>query len=199
MYGGRYTIHAPIGAGGMVWLLTTLVSDVALAQVPADKAKVEADARLRVDPALGSFVTVQMLTVPDLLRERPVAFESLRLTLPTSPDREPGKSAQAAGAILLGVGAVGVMTGGYFGIRAYKQSEEADRLCRGSICTIEGVESYAAAQRSAWYSNAGFGLGLAGFATGLYILLVSPRASTSNRGGLRIEGGIAHLRLKGQF
>jgi hypothetical protein len=177
-------------------LLMSLVTDGALAQVPPHSRKVETQALLLEGKAGPTGLT---LTVPDLLRERPVASESLRLSLPSSIDREPGKSAQAAGAILLGVGAVGVVTGGYFGIHAYKRSEEADRLCRGSLCTMEGVEGYAAAQRSAWYSSAGFGLGIAGLATGLYVLLVSPRASTSNSSSVRIEAGIAHLRLKGQF
>jgi tetratricopeptide (TPR) repeat protein len=142
--------------------------------------------------------SVQTITIPALTWERREPTVAPKSLLPLPSERTQGRSAHVAGTVLLGVGAVGVIAGGYFGVRAYRQAEEADRYCSGSICTMEGIYGYDAAHRSAWYSNAGFGVGIAGLATGLYLILASPRTPTK-QGGLRVEGGLGNLRLKGHF
>lgn len=142
--------------------------------------------------------TVHTVDVPDLQRLPSIAPARQKFLEPLRDERDQGSRTQVAGSVLLGVGVVGMIAGGYFRVRAYKESEEADRFCRGTLCTMEGVEGYASAHRAAWYSNAAFGVGLAGLASGLY-LLASPWGSSSQGTGLRIEGGLGNLRIKGRF
>lgn len=142
--------------------------------------------------------SVQTLAIPALAWERREPTAPPETLLLSPKESAQGRSAHVAGTVLLGVGAVGVLAGGYFGVRAYRQAEEAERYCSGSLCTMEGIYGYDAAHRSAWYSNAAFGVGVAGLATGLYLILASPR-TPAKQGGLRVEGGLGNLRLKGHF
>ncbi len=143
--------------------------------------------------------TVQTVVVPDLQRLPSIATGHQKFLEPLRDERDRVSRTHVAGSVLLGVGVVAMLAGGYFGIRAYKQSEEADRFCRGTICTMEGIEGYASAHRSAWYSNAALGAGVAGLASGLYLILASPRGSSGHGNDLRIEGGLGNLRIKGRF
>jgi hypothetical protein len=77
-----------------------------------------------------------------------------------------------------GVGAVGFGVGTYFGIRALDQKHESDSICDQSECSpgrSRAVELNDAARSSAWISNVGFAIGIAGGVGGTLLWITDRR------------------------
>jgi hypothetical protein len=80
----------------------------------------------------------------------------------------------------IGVGAVGIGLGTYFGIRTLNAGPELGRLCpTSSTCTEEGLRKNDDAHTWALISTIGIGAGIAAVGVGTWLLLTSPRATTS--------------------
>jgi hypothetical protein len=79
------------------------------------------------------------------------------------------------------VGAVGLaalVTGGYFGVRALKEKDRADRTCDDSYCTSEaGRQADESAVFNGWLSTIGVGVGLAAVTTAVYLYVSEENAS----------------------
>lgn len=103
--------------------------------------------------------------------------------------------------VLLGVGALGVGVGGYFGLRAFSKKSDSDTNCPQNRCTQLGVNLNNEAKSSARIANLGIGLGLVALGAGAYLLFSgssAPEPSTASlsfsiaplpRGGAASLGG----------
>lgn len=96
------------------------------------------------------------------------------------------------GWVLGGVGVLGVGVGATAGVLALKNSQDANRLCPGTLCSnAEGVSLDKTARRQALVSDIAFVVGLVGLGAGGYLLLTAPPAQAARGGGLRVGGAVA--------
>jgi hypothetical protein len=102
---------------------------------------------------------------------------------------EPGHAQSAAGWVLSGVGAVGLVVMAIFGVRAADQADEADGLCNGKYCTAEGLELHDEARTSADIATVAFIAGIACLGTGLTLVLTAPSAGDEATGDSPDERG----------
>ncbi|MFO0570247.1 MAG: hypothetical protein U0263_31690 [Polyangiaceae bacterium] len=99
-----------------------------------------------------------------------------------------GGSTRTIGYVLTGVGAVGLLAGGYFGYAASQQASDAEddpTLCPQKQCTARGRDEIDSAKSKALISTIGVGVGVAALGTGVVLILTAPsnreRAATSVR------------------
>ncbi|HEU4412046.1 MAG TPA: hypothetical protein VFS43_42790 [Polyangiaceae bacterium] len=113
--------------------------------------------------------------------------EAPRESLPPAeaPHSAPGSSTgrTVAGAILGGVGALGLGLGTYFGLTAFARHDKVQSLCRGPD-GCEGAERADADELNqegrlyAHLSTASFGVGVVGLGLGAYLLFIAPGPSS---------------------
>jgi hypothetical protein len=116
--------------------------------------------------------TTKSIEIPVLSAQASKAVD--RPKEPASADRgEPRSSQRTVGFIAGGIGVVGLGVGTYFGITTIVKKRQADQECPNDDCTTSGEKLDAAAKRSAWLSNIGFGVGLVGVAVGTYLVLTA--------------------------
>jgi hypothetical protein len=150
---------------------------------------------------------VAELSIPVLTRAP--SWEMSAKTLPTPRSIEPTtpRTPQAEqeppgppvlGWTLLGVGAVGLGVGTYFGIVALDKKAESDAICDRSECPeeqAEAVELHDEAITSAWISNVAFGVGIVSAGLGTFLILThesnAPRSPIAV--ALRKEGASVHF------
>ena len=80
----------------------------------------------------------------------------------------------APGFVVGGAGAVALIVGSAFGVRAFSQHSDSDAACPNNACTAKGVSLNDKARTSAWIANVGIGLGLVGIRVGTYLVVTSP-------------------------
>lgn len=133
--------------------------------------------------------STQTATIPRLLDDeraspRPVRSPALGADASPSFASSPAGPSRAgrwiAGGALGGAGAIGVVIGSVFGLRAAQQSADADALCAGKYCWQQGLDGHAAASRSALVSTIAFGAGLTFLAAGAVVVLTAPSAPTAS-------------------
>jgi hypothetical protein len=109
---------------------------------------------------------------------------------------EPGISAQATvGYSLLGLSAVGLGAGLFFGLSSRADTRTVEERCLSSgLCPASADTPLADSQSNALASDVGVGVGIAALAAGLYLLLDEPSAPaigttlTSSGGGISLKG-----------
>lgn len=82
-----------------------------------------------------------------------------------------GKSRKTWAYIAGGTGAVGIVVGTIAGVAAMNKKSVVSDNCEGTICTHEGKVAADAGRDLALLSTIGFGVGIAGLATGAVLLL----------------------------
>lgn len=94
-----------------------------------------------------------------------------------------GGAQRTLGYAALGVGALGLGLGGYFGLQTFSKRDDADANCPDQRCDATGYAKIEEARDSATLSTIGFGVGLAGVAAGTWLLLSaeSPRETAGWR------------------
>lgn len=143
--------------------------------------------------------------------------ESVTLTLTPLPREaepaqptQPGEPAQATPAatptdtgaqssdktlayVLLGVGGVGILTGGITGVLALNRKGDLDKKCKPtpSDCPKNAQSTIDSANNLALISTIGFGVGVAGAAVGTFLLLSEGEAS-----GASAEVGVGHVKVR---
>lgn len=145
---------------------------------------------LRVGPAPER----RSITVPPLAPSAPVASSAA----PPATSAPPAPPAPASPPrsltlplIVGGLGATSVLIGGYFGVNALLLQQKANRTCPERACpSDEAIGQSRDAIRSAWFANAGVGLGLAGLAAA-YLLLPAPRAQAAGSWRVQLGGAAA--------
>ncbi len=75
--------------------------------------------------------------------------------------------------IALGIGAVGIGAGTYFGITAINQKKDLDLECQDGSCPTGTQEDIDTMHRNANLSTLGMGIGVVGAGVGLYLLLTA--------------------------
>jgi hypothetical protein len=85
-----------------------------------------------------------------------------------------------------GVGIVGIVVGSTTGALVLGKKSTAKEHCSGGACRDqEGVDAGKSGKALATVSTIGFGVGVAGLAAGVILLLTAPRASQRDSGGLQ--------------
>lgn len=95
----------------------------------------------------------------------------------TADPSKGGSSAKTFGYVLTGIGAVGLIAGGYFGYAASKQASDAendDTLCPDKKCTSAGRDEIDSAKGKALISTIGIGVGVAALGAGIVLLATAP-------------------------
>jgi hypothetical protein len=128
------------------------------------------------------------------------------------PERQPVEREEGLGRtpayVAFGVGAVGMALGTAAGILALGKRADLSAVCDGSRCPPNQEPSIDKYHRLSWASGVGFGVGLAGAASGLVFLLTSQEREPQNRvshrsvqlfAGPCIVGGSPILGLRGDF
>jgi len=107
-------------------------------------------------------------------------------------DKSTGQGQRTAGYIALGVGGVGLVVGGVVGVLALGKKGDLDDNCTDSKCGPDyhgDVDSYDTLRL---LSTIGFGVGIAGAATGAVLLLTAPSESgvtaSVSPSGIRVGG-----------
>jgi len=132
------------------------------------------------------------------LREResttvvsPVLKEPPRAARPPPPKAPAWE--RPVGIAALGVGAVGLALGTYFGVRAISLGAESNLGCSEGVCNAEGYKAYKDGRAAATISNILFGAGIAATGAGAVLLIhaaltesARPRAP-SEAAALRIQ------------
>jgi hypothetical protein len=87
-----------------------------------------------------------------------------------------------------GIGVAGLGVGAVTGILAISEKSTIEANCAGVACSREGLDAAKRGQAMGWASTVGFGVGLAGLATGAVLLLTEGSGTRAQRaGGPRIE------------
>jgi serine/threonine-protein kinase len=121
----------------------------------------------------------KVVVIPELAVDRtpgPAAAPASDTAKP--PAAAEGGHSNAAGWVILGTGVVGLGIGTYFGVSALSKQNEVEKECPTSLtCSSKGVELSNDAQKAAWASNIGIGIGVVGVLVGGYLLLTSPSSA----------------------
>ncbi|MBI2391556.1 MAG: hypothetical protein HYV09_18350 [Deltaproteobacteria bacterium] len=138
------------------------------------------------------------VAVEDMADQKTVAIPALQPApagSPPSPQGDvvtidhPGR--RIAGFVSLGVGAVGLGVGTYFGVRALDAKSKSDDACVTG-CTSVGADHSVDAVRYGNLSTASFALGFVGVAAGAYLVLTS---TTTQLRAARVSVGHDHAIL----
>ncbi len=149
---------------------------------------------------LGPDADVQHLTLPELV---PAAAPAMPPIAPAPPPPasdtvqqpvvEPAAKAERSPALayaLLAGGGVALVTGSYFGVRAFSQKQASNEHYNGTHCTEPScVDAWNQAKTSALVSDIAFGVGLAAAGTGLYLLLAHPKSSRGSSASIGLTFG----------
>jgi PEGA domain len=134
--------------------------------------------RIRVAVAAGPGEPL-IIVVPALLSTRPPAAPEAASSPVVASDSHPeppvanANAVRTAGWIVAGVGVLGVGVGSYFGLRAIRTKNDADRFCEDRYCEPPGLTKHDEAKRQATISTAAFGVGLSAMAVGVVLILSS--------------------------
>lgn len=130
--------------------------------------------------------------------------EPPRMEHPGEADRKPVSAGPPLSAwIAGGVAVVGFGVGTWFGLRALDEKSMSDDECDGDACSPTGLEHNEDAQRDAWISNAGIGVGV--IATGLaayFWLSAEPHSESARRAprfGVGMQRGGGTVGMRGTF
>ncbi len=104
------------------------------------------------------------------------------LQVASSPGADSG-TPRWVGITALGVGAVAVGVGAYYGIHALNLKSESNQTFSDSMCiTPSCANDWSAAKHAAVYSDIGFGVGLAALSVGTYLVLLPKKGQHSAQG-----------------
>jgi hypothetical protein len=113
------------------------------------------------------------------------ASAAFKIDGPTTDRAESGSSAQRTlGFITLGVGAIGLGAGAYFGARMLSKKADASTMCTDlTPCSPDGAVAYEKTKSDAHSARTnafiGFGVGGAAALTGVILLLTAPKATAT--------------------
>jgi tetratricopeptide (TPR) repeat protein len=128
-------------------------------------------------------------------------------TPPPAADVPPGDSqpAPVLGYVLLGVGAVGIGAGAFFGVQALGDKSDAEDACAdssdGRRCPASAQGAVDDAKSKALIADVSLGVGIVAAAVGGYLVLSSGAEKSASSRLLRVSGGNrgGELRLIGTF
>ena len=103
--------------------------------------------------------------------------------------------------VALGVGGAGVVVGAITGLLALQKRSDLNGMCDGSACPRSAESSLNSYHSLGLVSGIGFGVGLAGAATGVVLLSVGSKgdAKRASAHGLQLQMGPEGFRFRGDF
>ncbi len=104
---------------------------------------------------------------------QPVA-EQTKQPNPPPPHADDGSSQKTLGYVAGGVGVAGIVVGTITGILVLDRKATVDKKCDGYACDAEGKKAADSGQTLAAVSTIAFGVGIAGLATGVTLVLTAP-------------------------
>ncbi len=104
----------------------------------------------------------------------PAAGNAVQPGAPKADGVASGGGQRVIGFVAIGVGAVGLAAGSYFGLAAISKRKDSDAECPAEGCTPKGLELNDEAQKSATLSNVAFGIGVLAAGVGVYLVLSAP-------------------------
>lgn len=117
------------------------------------------------------------LSVPELIKAEQKSGEAHGAEPPDEVKKsivaDEGAGQRTLGYVVGGAGVLALAAGGYFGLRAKSQADDADAHCSGKFCSPAGLAGHDDAEQSALISTIGFGVGLAAVATGAILILTA--------------------------
>jgi hypothetical protein len=126
--------------------------------------------------------------------------------LPAKPAPDAGSGRRTAGFVVGGVGIAGLAVGGIAGGLALGKKQVVDDNCPDLICNKTGSAALDSGKVLGTVSTVGFGVGLAGLATGAVLVLTAPGGKTERSAKAEVRAGVlgagasgALLGLKGAF
>lgn len=119
---------------------------------------------------IGAVADRQSVTIPVL--EDELVPDAPGPIAPPVVKSEPGWQ-QPAGFVALGVGAVALGVGTYFGVRALSLGSESADHCPGDVCDAQGYAAYDDGRTAAMASNITVGVGLVAVVAGVVLLLTA--------------------------
>jgi hypothetical protein len=132
--------------------------------------------------------------------ETPVEPVRTDESTPPAVDRGSDGSAQRTlGWIALGVGAVGLGAGSWFGLQTFSKQNESEDHCDGTSCDQTGVDLRDDARSSATLSTIGFAVGAVGVGAGLVLLLTAGGDTRGEARGIWIAPGAGSLTVGGRL
>ena len=90
------------------------------------------------------------------------------------PNDDAGSSQRTLAYVAGGIGLAGLVVGAVTGVLVLDRKATVDDECRGHVCSKEGKEAADSGQTLATVSTIAFGVGLAGIATGVTLILTAP-------------------------
>jgi hypothetical protein len=118
---------------------------------------------------------------------------------PAEPPPSGGGWQKPTGLALTGVGAVGLVLGTVFGLRAKSKNDDSLAQCRSNdatACTQEGKNLRDSAHSAATLSTVSFGVGVAAVAGGLALYFTAPSPGSSTAA---VRVGPGNVSLEGSF
>lgn len=125
-----------------------------------------------------------------------VRFDYTPKEAPPPPKISPAWS--IAGWSMVAGGAVSLGVGGYLGVRAKSQYDDASSHCP-STCDQEGYDARKGALRTATASTVFFVAGGVLAVAGVTVLVIAPRPKAVESAGLRLQIGVGSVALAGAF
>jgi hypothetical protein len=167
--------------------------DVAMAVDPGPHAvKVRADGRAErsFDIELREGESRALVVAPG----GPLALPTVAspATGPVVPSTESGSTRRIAAWVTLGVGAVSLGVGTYFGLHALSKESDSQALCTGDVCRDpSGLDAHTAAQSSALAADVFIGVGIAAVATAAVLIITSKPPPSARALGRRVVLGVS--------
>ena len=104
----------------------------------------------------------------------PTPSGSSGMTSSERPSRPADRTKRNVGFVVGGVGIVALGVGAFFGVAAISKRKASNDFCSGSTCTDQrGIDDNNNAKRFATFADIGLGVGVAGIAAGVYLLMTS--------------------------
>ena len=103
--------------------------------------------------------------------------------------------------VALGVGAAGIVAGSVTGIIALKKRSDLAEVCPGGRCPTAQQPEIDSYHRWSWISGISFGVGLAGAAAGLVLLLTDDGGASAQSApaSVQLYAGLGEAGIKGEF
>ena len=98
------------------------------------------------------------------------------------PPAEFWTTKRTTGAILGGVGIIGIGVGSVFGVTALSKRSDSDKQCPANQCTVDGVKLNDDAKKAARVADFGIGIGLVAGAAGTFLFVTGGDSKPSSSG-----------------
>jgi hypothetical protein len=158
----------------------------------------------RISIAAGEKKTVELEIVLPAVESADTPSSAAVATVHTpAADRPTSSSRRTIAYVVGGIGVAGVVAGSVTGALVFSKKSTVEDNCQDTACNLEGKEAADSAKVLGLVSTVGFGVGIAGLATGALLLLTEPNTEKVGRRTIvpvvAAGGRSAHVGFAGSF